>query len=93
MCFNNIEVVHIDGLVRSGLISKLNDDDLNPVNNISQFGTAQLINEQRSDSELMPMLTSALTERESVGVAVCYYLRSGLLMRKWRPPHVRANDE
>ena len=55
-------------------------------------GIDQLITEQRADSELMPMIASAVSESEAVGVAVCYYLRSGLLMRKWRPPNVPAND-
>ena len=32
-------------------------------------------------------------EKEISQVPVCYYVKNGILMRKWRPPDVSAEDE
>ena len=41
----------------------------------------------------MPLLERALDEKEIDQVTVCFYVKNGILMRKWRPPDVSAEDE
>ena len=53
----------------------------------------QLIHEQQNDVELSAFAGKAVSETESSKVAVCYYVSSGLLMRKWRPSDVPANED
>ena len=48
----------------------------------------QLLNEQGKDPELISIINSALTEEDAKNVPVCFYLKGGILMRKWRPPDV-----
>ena len=52
-----------------------------------------LLIEQGNDPELASFISSALSEDEAKAVPVCFYLKGGILMRKWRPPDVPANDE
>ena len=53
----------------------------------------QLISEQEKDPELSLLCKSALSEDEISQVPVCYFKKSGVLMRKWRPKEVPASDE
>ena len=55
--------------------------------------TKHLIECQQSDPELMPLLQDALCESEAAKVPTCFYMRSGVLMRKWRPPTVSPDEE
>ena len=55
--------------------------------------TNQLIDCQKSDPEPIPLLQDALCEVEAAKVLVCYYMKSGILMRKWRSPTVAADKE
>ena len=41
----------------------------------------------------MPLLERALDEKEIDQVPVCFYVKNDILMRKWRPPDVSAEDE
>ena len=54
---------------------------------------SQLIQEQNSDPEISNLFQRALSEDEISQVAVGYYTKNGILMRKWRPPDVPAEDE
>ena len=38
-------------------------------------------------------LLRALPENEISQVPMCYYIKNGILMRKWRPFDVPADDE
>ena len=58
-----------------------------------QMSRSQLCKEQHSDSEISPLFERALDEKETSQVPVCYYVKNGILMRKWRPPDVSAEDE
>ena len=58
-----------------------------------QMSRLQLCKEQHSDSEISPLFERALDEKEISQVPVCYYVKNGILMRKWRPPDVSAEDE
>ena len=38
------------------------------------------------DANVSKYFDEAVSEQESVDLPMCYYVKSGLLMRKWRPP-------
>ena len=54
---------------------------------------SQLCKEQHNDPEILPLLERALDEKEIDQVPICFYVKNGILMRKWRPPDVSAEDE
>jgi transposase InsO family protein len=49
--------------------------------------------EQRADSEFTSLFESAISEQEARDQACCYFLKGEILMRKWRPPDVSADQE
>ena len=53
----------------------------------------QLIQEQQTDPEISKFIFRALPEDEISQVPMCYYIKNGILMRKWRPFDVPADDE
>ena len=59
----------------------------------SSLSRAQLIADQKNDSELCQLAENAASVDEASGMATCYYSDSGILMRKWRPPTAPANEE
>ena len=54
---------------------------------------SKLISEQENDPELAPLFKLVLPPVELDKVPVGYYVRSGVLMRKWRPPNIPASEE
>ena len=54
---------------------------------------SQLCKEQHNDPEILPLLERASDKKEIDQVPVCFYVKNGILMRKWRPPDVSAEDE
>ena len=52
-----------------------------------------MISEQENDPELAPLFKLVLPPVELDKVPVGYYVRNGVLMRKWRPPNVPASEE
>ena len=54
---------------------------------------SQLIQEQQTDPEISTLIFRALPEDEISKVPMCYYIKNGILMRKWRPFDVPADDE
>ena len=54
---------------------------------------SQLIQEQQSDPEISKLIFRTLPEDEILQVPMCYYIKNGILMRKWRPFDVPADDE
>ena len=54
---------------------------------------SQLCKEQHNDPEILPLLERAFDEKERDQVLVCFYVKNGILMRKWHPPDVSAEDE
>ena len=58
-----------------------------------QLSRSQLCKEQHSDPEISTLFERALDEKEISQVPVCYYVKNDILMRKWRPPDVSAEDE
>ncbi len=53
----------------------------------------QLISEQESDPDIKQLICKALSNDELEQVPVGYYFNDGLLMRKWRPLDVPANED
>jgi hypothetical protein len=53
----------------------------------------QLIEEQAKNPEISKLLEMALTEDEVASVPIGCFIRAGVLMRKWRPPEVSADEE
>ena len=54
---------------------------------------SQLIQEQQTDPEISKLIYRALPEDEISQVPMCYCIKNGILMRKWRPYDVPADDE
>ena len=67
--------------------------DLSHSNLNDQLSRSQLCKEQHSDPEISPLFDRTLDENEMSQVPVCYYVKNDILMRKWRPPDVSADDE
>jgi len=51
-----------------------------------------LIELQQADPELQDLAEAAVAENECDELSVCYYLKRGVLMRKWRPHSSPATD-
>ncbi|XP_063586253.1 uncharacterized protein LOC134763615 [Penaeus indicus] len=51
-----------------------------------------LIEAQKSDESLMPLRNAAMSKSEIQSLSSGYYLNTGILMRKYRPPEVPATD-
>ena len=58
-----------------------------------QLSRSQLCKEQHSDPEISPLFDMALDENEMSQVPVCYYMKNDILMGKWCPRDVSADDE
>ena len=69
--------------------SKLNDQSQGH----DLVSRSQLYKEQYNDPEILPLLERAFEEKEIDQVPVCFYVKNGILMRKWQPPDVSAEDE
>ena len=54
---------------------------------------SKLVSEQEKDDELAPLFELVLPQSELDNVPVGYFVKNGVLMRKWRPPLVPASEE
>ena len=54
---------------------------------------SQHIQEQQTDPEISKLIFRALPEDEISQVPMYFYIKNGILMRKWRPFDVPADDE
>ena len=52
-----------------------------------------MIQAQEEDTELHPLIVDVVSEEKVHKYANCFYSQSVVLMQKWRPPEVPANDE
>ena len=57
-----------------------------------QLSRSQLCKEQHSYPKISPLFERVLDENDMSQVPVCYYVKNDILMRKWRPPDVSADD-
>ena len=53
----------------------------------------KLVREQKCDPVTKKLAERALTPDEAEQLPICYYMNNGVLMRKYRPPNVAANEE
>ncbi|XP_076047320.1 uncharacterized protein LOC143028843 [Oratosquilla oratoria] len=53
---------------------------------------SNLISAQKADRSLIPLFARAIEEKDISNEAKCYYTRDDVLMRKYRPPDVPANE-
>ena len=60
--------------------------------NINMSSRHQLIQEQKDDVNIARLREQAVTEPEAEKLAVCYYIKDDLLMRKWTPSDDQINE-
>ena len=53
----------------------------------------QLITDQEKDEEIKQLAQFAVSEGEASHHGQCFYYKSGVLMRKWRPREAPADEE
>ena len=53
----------------------------------------QLIKEQETNKEPSSLMEEAVDEDEATRQGNCFYIKSGVLIKKWRPPDVPASDD
>ena len=49
------------------------------------------LKQQENDPDIKGLIQRAVAEDESLTEPVCFYIKNGILMRRWRPPDVPAN--
>ena len=54
---------------------------------------SDLIKNQHADKELHAMFQRSGNADKAKLLSECYYTNNGVLMRKWRPPRVPAEDD
>jgi hypothetical protein len=54
---------------------------------------AQMVMDQHGDASVNKYFDETVSEQEYADLPTCYYVKSGLLMRKWRPPDVPADED
>ena len=71
-----------------------NESDWVTNKNLSQsISKPNLITEQHKDPEISTLFQKTVEESELSKNPVCYFVKKDILMRKWRPPDVSADDE
>ena len=81
--FDNVQEFSIDQ-------SKTSDEH---VKNDLPNHKSQLMDDQRKDPELSSLFERTVDEKDVPSEQVCFYLKNGILMRKWRPPDASIDDE
>ena len=74
----------------SDQVTKPTDSDV--VLNLS-LSRKQLMQEQKDDPEIAQLREEAWPEDEMLKVSVGYFVKDGVLMRKWRPPDIAASED
>ena len=54
---------------------------------------SQLSKEQHKDPEISPLFQKAVSETDLAQDPICFYIKNGILVRKWRSPEIPADDE
>ena len=55
--------------------------------------TSQLSKEQHKDPEISPLFDKVVNKTDLAQDPICFYIKNGILMRKWRSPEIPADDE
>ena len=53
---------------------------------------SQLSEEQHKDPEISPLFQKGVSETDLAQDPNCFYIKNGILMRKWRSPEIPADD-
>ena len=61
--------------------------------NNEALSTSNLITEQQNDPEISVLIKHAPDEADAADDPICYFMKNGMLMRKWRPSTAPANEE
>ena len=54
---------------------------------------SQLSKETQKELEILSLFQKAVSEVDLAQDPICFYIKNGILMRKWRSPEVPADDE
>ena len=54
---------------------------------------SQLSKEQHRDLNISPLSQKVVSETGLAQALICFHIKNGILMRKWRSPEVSADDE
>ncbi|XP_068225233.1 uncharacterized protein, partial [Palaemon carinicauda] len=73
-----------DTTSRKGCNGKVGNVLTSSCNDVYKINVTDLKHEQINDVSLQPLFKNALTEKESMAESTCYYLKAGVLMRKYR---------
>jgi len=87
------DIVDISDTFLPNLYDKENVNDTPETPGDLSFSRNSLIREQQRDPEIAALSAEALSMAEIESVPVGYFVRDGVLMRKWRPPQVPASEE
>ena len=60
---------------------------------VKSTSKSNLIDAQKSDPEIASLIAQACDEKEIAEHAIGYYVKNGILMRKWRPTDVCVGDK
>ena len=58
-----------------------------------KISKGNLIAEQHKDPDISCLFSRTVDESEVSSNPICYFVKNGVLMRKWRPPDISAEDE
>lgn len=61
--------------------------------NSGKFSTSNLITEQQNDPDISVLIQHARDEADAANDPICYFMKNGILMRKWRPSTMSVNEE
>ena len=64
----------------------------NASDNSDTFSTSNLITEQQKDPDISALIRNAPDEADAANDPICYFMKNGILMRKWRRPTVPVNE-
>ena len=69
------------------------DISVNDFSDEMKFSKSELIKAQNEDEEVSSLAKQSISEEEALLNPVCFYVKSGVLMRKWRPLDVPIDEE
>ena len=98
-----------DSIVGKSLAHDRNDNELSTmsdalirqnINNANEHEnganpsiSTNLLEQQREDPEILPLFENALSEAEAEEESECFFIQNNILMRKYRPPRVPAEED
>ena len=90
---DDVESVSLADTCVGQMFSGIKEGPLNLMTGGKNVSKSQLINEQHGDPEIDCLFQRAVDEVDCAEEPVCYFVRNGILMRKWRPLTAPANEE